>query len=959
LTTLYSFTGFYDGQVPLAGLIQGSDGNFYGTTSVAGGLPPDFSGSGTVFEISSGGSLTTLYCFTNGIDGANPFAGLVEDGRGNFYGTAVNGGTSGNGTVFSISGIHPANFAFVTLHSFTGDDGAFPSAGLAQGSNGNFYGTTTGGGTNGGQGTVFEIGTNGTLTSLYSFAGGANGGGPDAALVEGSDGNFYGTTSGVNSNGNGIIFKMSPSGSVTNLYSFTGGTDGAGPSGLVEGSDGNFYGTTVFGGTGSGNIEGHYGYGTVFKITPGGSLTTLYSFSGGDGALPSGLVRGSDSNFYGTAATGGLVTDGSGDAYDGDGTVFKISASGSFTTLYLFTNGIDGSSPGGLVEGSDGNFYGTTTYDRGTVFRISPGGSLTTLYYFAGGSDGAEPEAALVRGSDGNFYGTTVSGGITNNNVFGQDGYGTVFQISPSGSFTSLYSFTGGEDGGKPSGLVKGNDGNFYGTTIFGGTPTTVAEEAEGTVFRISMGLTSGTTEFTIFVTASTTNGVAPLNVNFTSSSNDGNGNTIVGWNWNFGDGATSTNQNPSHVYNNAGTFQPSLVATYNLGVTVYGSGPSIIVSPPIVTFTASPTNGAARSTVQFTCPNIDSGGSTISSWNWAFGDGAASTAQSPSHVYASDGTYYPTLIATNSLGETVYGWGADVPFTVNTPVCAYENLVYSMGPIAYYRFDEPTGNTAYDFFGGHNGTYESAAIRGDPGVPDPPFFGFETNNLSVGISNLTANSWVLAPFGTLGVTNVTFTAWIYPVGVQNAWAGIIYDRTGDVGGVSYYGSSGMIGYTWGLNNAGTYNWASELIPPSNQWSFVAVTISPTQAVVYVCNTNATNSATNPIPHTAVTTGNNWHIGNDAKADPGRTFNGLIDEVAIFPYSLTPTQVSQLYDAAITAPQVTLAVTRSGQNVVITWPSGTLQSAPAVTGPWTSLGSNSPYSLVPIGTHQYFRVKLQ
>jgi hypothetical protein len=383
--------------------------------------------------------------------------------------------------------------------------------------------------------------------------------------------------------------------------------------------------------------------------------------------------------------------------------------------------------------------------------------------------------------------------------------------------------------------------------------------------------------------------------------------------------------------------------------------------SPPTVTFAASPTNGEAPLTVQFSCQNVDSGGNTITQWNWAFGDGAISTNQNPTNIYATAGIYYPTLFATNSLGQTVYGSDAAVPLMVNTPDCAYEDLVNSMGPIAYYRLNEITGTTAYDFFGGHNGTYQSAAIQGDPGVPDPPFFGFETNNLSVGISNLTANSWVFAPFGTLGVSNVTFTAWIYPVGVQNAWAGIIYDRTGGVGGVSYYSSSGMIGYTWGGNNANTYNWASDLIPPTNQWSFVAVTISPTQAVVYVynTNTNAPRSATNGIAHTAVTTGNNWHIGNDAKADPGRSFNGLIDEVAIFPYSLTPTQVSQLYNTAIVAPQVTLAVTRSGQNVVIAWSSGTLYSAPAVTGQWTLIGTNSPYSLVPIGTQQYFRVKLQ
>ena len=155
----------------------------------------------------------------------------------------------------------------------------------------------------------------------------------------------------------------------------------------------------------------------------------------------------------------------------------------------------------------------------------------------------------------------------------------------------------------------------------------------------------------TVLFTANPTNGVAPLTVNFTFSGNDSGGNTIVSWNWNFGDGANSTNQNPPHVYNNAGTFQPGLVATNNLGFTVYGSGPSIIVSPPTVTFTALPTNGAASLTVQFTCPNIASGGSTISRWNWAFGDGATGTNQNPSHVYIMRALFNPVLLRPTVLG--------------------------------------------------------------------------------------------------------------------------------------------------------------------------------------------------------------------------------------------------------------------------------------------------------------------
>jgi uncharacterized repeat protein (TIGR03803 family) len=352
LTTLNSFAGS-DGLDPYARLVQGSDGNFYGTAQ--GGGAND---AGTVFKITPSGTLTTLYSFGVG-DGKSPYGWLVQGSDGNFYGTTSAGGAHNSGTVFKIT---PGG-TLTTLHTFNLSDGTSPSAGLVQGSNGNFYGTTVAGGANH-EGTVFKITPSGTLTTLYSF-GVSDGKNPFGWLVQGSDGNFYGTTEGGGgATDAGTVFKITPSGTLTTLYSFDV-SDGANPfAGLVQGSDGNFYGTTVAGGANNGD-------GTVFKITPSGTLTILHSFNLSDGAYPyGGLVQGSDGNFYGTTYFGG----GSSNCADGCGTVFKITPSGTLTTLYSFA-GSDGKNPyGGLVQGSDGNFYGTTTgggaNDAGTVFRL-------------------------------------------------------------------------------------------------------------------------------------------------------------------------------------------------------------------------------------------------------------------------------------------------------------------------------------------------------------------------------------------------------------------------------------------------------------------------------------------------------------------------------------------------------------------------------------------------------------
>ncbi len=395
--------------------------------------------------------------------------------------------------------VSPAQ-SVTTLHSFNGADGAEPRSALVQGTDGNFYGTTTD------LGTVFRITPEGTLTTLHIFTG-ADGGLPVGGLVQGTDGNFYGTTAAggiyggdCGSEGCGTVFKITPQGKLTTLYMFEG-ADGLGPStSLVQGSDGNFYGTTAVGGIYLSDC-GLNGCGTVFKITPQGTLTTLHSFCSepncSDGSSPrAALVQASDGNFYGTTS----AVEGQ-ECYSDCGTVFRITPSGDLTTLHTFS-GFDGTSPqAALVQASDGNFYGTTVAGGrgcragcGTVFKITFGGVLTTLYYFfcdqQDCSDGAAPYAGLVQASDGSFYGTATFGGI---NV---DGDGTVFRITPGGVLTTLYKFCAEYlcmDGGVPyAGLVQAGDGKFYGTTSAGGSyGHSCVPESCGTVFVLDLNLDS------------------------------------------------------------------------------------------------------------------------------------------------------------------------------------------------------------------------------------------------------------------------------------------------------------------------------------------------------------------------------------------------------------------------------------------------------------------------------------
>jgi uncharacterized repeat protein (TIGR03803 family) len=370
---------------------------------------------------------------------------------------------------------------FTTLVDFAGLNGASPFyMSLTQGRDGHIYGTTQMGGEMG-FGTVFNINTRGLLTTLYAFCTDydcLDGARADAGLILATDGNFYGTTAGGGFANSGTIFRITPGGKLTTLHSFCSQADcpdGYFPTGtLLEGWDGNLYGTTEEGG--SENL------GTIFRVTPTGRFTTIHSFVGAptEGSNPyAGLIQASDGNFYGTTVEGGS-TDG--------GTVFRISSTGELTTLHNFSGG-DGLEPAdALVQGADGDFYGTTELGgengNGTVFKFTASGTLTTLYSFCGQPscyDGSLPFGKLIQATDGTFYGTTYGGG-------NKGGYGTVFNVTSYGTLSTLHSFDN-SDGAYPiGGLLQATNGVFFGATYFGGTFPCAGEEC-GTIFSLNTGL--------------------------------------------------------------------------------------------------------------------------------------------------------------------------------------------------------------------------------------------------------------------------------------------------------------------------------------------------------------------------------------------------------------------------------------------------------------------------------------
>jgi uncharacterized repeat protein (TIGR03803 family) len=346
-----------------------------------------------------------------------------------------------------------------TIVAYDGDGFTLISS-LVQGRDGNLYGTQTDNDIANYYGSVFKVTSSGTLTVLHTFCPQLDcvAGAYPGPLMLGTDGNFYGvagwggiTTGACGSSGCGTIFKMTTGGTVAVLHTFSG-PDGIYPNGLIEGSDGNFYGTAANGG-GSGSA---CGCGTIFKITPAGVFTTLHKFGGaGEGSSPTGLVQGVDGNLYGTTYGGGKYDPYSCQPYGGCGTVFKSTTGGAFTTLhsFQFTDGAVLYAP--LAQASDGTFYGTTWEGPtgGTVFSITSRGEAKTVYDFSG--IGANPIVGLIPASDGNLYGTLVEGG-------GDCGDGSIYSVSEAGVFATVYDSC--QYGGYTSALVQGTSGKFYGS---------------------------------------------------------------------------------------------------------------------------------------------------------------------------------------------------------------------------------------------------------------------------------------------------------------------------------------------------------------------------------------------------------------------------------------------------------------------------------------------------------------
>ena len=378
LTTLYAFTdAARDGASPGAGLVADAQANFYGTTEYGGRY-----NLGTVFKLSTAGVESVLHQFdvtisdVRGADGIYPLGSLVIDAHGYLFGTTSEGPCPACGTVFRVA---PAS-SEKTLHNFGGPgDGGQPQAGLVSDAQGNLYGTTMFGGFEN-NGTVFKVTPGGIETVLYRFAEVAGDGmWPISSLVLDAQGNLYGTTfgGGAAPNQNGIVFKLAPDGTETVLYNFTGVPDGSTPNSLVLDAMGNLYGTTQRGGT--------FNSGTIFKLTPGGVETILHSFAGypTDGAVPGpGLLMDAKGNLDGATNDGGTNVCGS----FGCGTIFKLTPQGTETLLYSFCSSIgcvDGAIPnGGLISDTQGNLYGTTQYGGdptcqpgrgcGVVFKLEP-----------------------------------------------------------------------------------------------------------------------------------------------------------------------------------------------------------------------------------------------------------------------------------------------------------------------------------------------------------------------------------------------------------------------------------------------------------------------------------------------------------------------------------------------------------------------------------------------------------
>jgi len=516
-TVLYAFTGGADGGNPYGGVVSDPEGNLYGTTYAGGN---QYTKAGVVYRLNPAGQEKVLYTFPGYADGANPYAGVARDSVGNLFGTV--GGVGG-----IIYKIGPSG-TYKTLHQLKGSGPGGLKSGLALDAAGNLYGTTQGGGANnvgvafkldtvtgfqtlysfpgppkqvsykistgptggvaldaagnvygatpygGAAGIVFEAPVSGAPKVLYTMRGASGGSIPFGNVIQDSEGNLYGTTAHGGSMSAGVVYKVSPSGQETTLYSFTGQADGQFPrSTLARDAEGNLYGTCFSGGASN--------LGLVFKLSPSGQLSVLHSFAGGaDGASPTnGVVLDAAGNIYGTTPSGGTASQ----IGAQEGVVFKLAPSGGLTVLHGFTGLADGGNPqADLLVDSQGALYGTASTGgagSGVVFGLTPAGEYSVLYTFAGGADGGYPYGGVTMDAERNLYGTASGYGQLPG---GRQGEGVVFKLDSAGAYSVLYTFSGGADGSNPGGdIALDSAGNVYGVTSAAG-----ADCSCGTVYEVT-----------------------------------------------------------------------------------------------------------------------------------------------------------------------------------------------------------------------------------------------------------------------------------------------------------------------------------------------------------------------------------------------------------------------------------------------------------------------------------------
>jgi hypothetical protein len=332
----------------------------------------------------------------------------------------------------------------------------------------------------------------------------------------------------------------------------------------------------------------------------------------------------------------------------------------------------------------------------------------------------------------------------------------------------------------------------------------------------------------------------------------------------------------------------------------------------------------------------------------------------------ANAGNY--TLVVTNSAGAATSAPPATL--TLVTPSGkVYEAAVRAANPIAYWRLNEagdPSSGTlpAFNYMGGLNGLYRAGSAVGVQGPQPTGFAEFESNNTAAQTTSPGGlASWVTLPALNLNTNTVTFTAWIYPNVEHFNYNGLLMTRNGTTPAAGlHYTLNNQLGYTWNNGNSETWSWESGLTPPPGEWCFVALVINPTNAALYVYNTNSLATTNHAIGHTSEAWDGNAQLGGDQETVDWRIFDGRIDEVAVFNYDFTPAQVLNLFNSAFQPqqpPAVTLAIQQVGANVQLSWSQGALLEASEVTGPYTTNGAASPYTVAPSAARKFFRVQVQ